>query len=217
LTYSITEENYLKAIFANGGNGQIISTNTLAAAIHIKASSVTDMLKKLKSKKLILYKPYEGCKLTVLGEKVALMLIRKHRIWETFLYQTLGFSWEEVHFIAEELEHIKSDQLINRLDAFLGFPKTDPHGDIIPDVNGNWKNNNATPLNETAIGVVCNVHRVRSHEIGLLEMLNHYKIKIGTSIEIIAKFAYDESIEVRLNGKENIVLSKTIAKNILVI
>lgn len=213
---TITEENYIKAIYKYGGSVQTISTNTLASEIKIKASSVTDMLKKLKIKKLISYKAYEGCKLTVQGEKIALGIIRKHRLWETFLCKTLGFDWNEVHVIAEELEHVGHPELINRLDAFLGFPETDPHGDAIPDANGKLHKMEVVPLSSLITGDTCIVCGVDSHEDGLLEILNHYQIQIGTLLEVITKFVYDESIEVKVNKKNVCVLPKAIVNNILI-
>ncbi len=211
-----TEENYIKAIYKQSEDNVYISTNELALAIRTKAPSVTDMLKKLKTKKVILYKPYEGCKLTNEGLKIALMIIRKHRLWETFLCNKLGFSWDVVHDIAEELEHIGNNELINRLDAFLEFPSTDPHGDVIPDKNGVMKKPANEKLSTKMIGTECVVFAVDSHEKGILELLNHYEIKLGTIIKIIKKFDYDESIEVIVNQKNTCVLPVAISKNILI-
>jgi DtxR family Mn-dependent transcriptional regulator len=213
---TITEENYLKAIYKNNGNTTYITTNTLAMEIAIKPSSVTDMLKKLKQKKLILYKPYAGCRLSGTGEQVALGILRKHRLWETFLCNTLGFAWDEVHGFAEELEHVGNTELINRLDSFLGHPQTDPHGDAIPDKNGKIKERLVEKLSNKKEGTIYTVSAVQSHEKGILEMLNHYKIKLGSPLEIISRFDYDESIEVRVNHKNNFVLPRAITNNILV-
>jgi DtxR family transcriptional regulator, Mn-dependent transcriptional regulator len=211
-----TEENYIKAIFKQSDKNAFISTNELAAAINIKAPSVTDMLKKLKVKKVITYKPYEGCKLTAEGVKMAVMIIRKHRLWETFLCTKLGFSWDAVHDIAEELEHIGNMDLINRLDAFLDYPETDPHGDFIPDKNGVMKKHSIEKLSTKNIGNECKVYAVDSHEKGILELLNHYEIKLGSTIQIIKKFDYDESLEVLVNQQHKCVLPNAITNNILV-
>jgi DtxR family transcriptional regulator, Mn-dependent transcriptional regulator len=214
--FTATEENYIKAIYKHQQLNESIATNTLAMAIQIKASSVTDMLKKLKTKKIIHYKAYEGCKLTASGEKVALSIIRKHRLWETFLSEKLGFAWSEVHEIAEELEHVGHPELINKLDAFLGFPEMDPHGDPIPDENGNVKKTGYKPLHDESIGKLLVVKSVKSHEKGMLELLDHYDISIGASIELLKKFDFDDSIEVKINKNKIAVLAQSITKNILV-
>src|ERR1700749_201692 len=133
---TLAEENYLKSIYHLSLNGAIASTNQLAAQLNTKASSVTDMLKKLAEKELINYTPYQGVTLTPPGEKIAINIIRKHRLWEYFLVEKLNFKWDEVHEMAEEMEHISSNELIDRLDKFMGYPKYDPHGDPIPDCNG---------------------------------------------------------------------------------
>src|ERR1700712_5852054 len=137
MKYSASKENYIKAIFHLQEQGQeSVTTNALADALQTKPASVTDMLKKLKTQKLLQYEKYRGVRLTAEGKKVAVQIIRKHRLWEYFLVEKLQFGWEEVHEIAEELEHISSKKLIDRLDAFLDFPQSDPHGDPIPDING---------------------------------------------------------------------------------
>ncbi|HIE45471.1 MAG TPA: metal-dependent transcriptional regulator, partial [Flavobacteriaceae bacterium] len=132
--FSITEENYLKAIFSLESNsGTVISTNHIAKKLETKASSVTDMIKKLALKNLLVYTKYKGVSLSSQGRKIATSIVRKHRLWETFLVDKLGFNWDEVHDIAEQLEHIKSDKLILKLDSYLEYPQSDPHGDPIPD------------------------------------------------------------------------------------
>src|SRR5437868_332834 len=136
---TFTEENYLKAIYHLSLQSESVSTNQIAASLNTKAASVTDMLKKLADKKLINYARYQGVTLTVEGERVALSIIRRHRLWEYFLVEKLSFKWDEVHDVAEELEHISSKELIDRLDDFMGNPKYDPHGDPIPDCNGLFK------------------------------------------------------------------------------
>ena len=138
--FSQSEENYIKAIYhLSAVSEKGISTNAIAEKLETKASSVTDMIKKLSEKKVVVYKKYHGVHLTEEGSKIAANVIRKHRLWEVFLVDKLNFSWDEVHDVAEQLEHIKSPKLINQLDALLGFPTHDPHGDPIPDKNGNLK------------------------------------------------------------------------------
>src|SRR5687767_4763554 len=136
--YSSSTENYLKAIFHLQKADGVVTTNDVANELQTRPASVTDMLKKLKAQKLLLYEKYQGFKLSNEGRKVALQIIRKHRLWEFFLVEKLNFGWDEVHEIAEELEHISSKKLIDRLDEYLGFPKSDPHGDPIPDSSGTF-------------------------------------------------------------------------------
>src|ERR1700760_653079 len=157
---TLAEENYLKSIYhlALNAETEMVSTNQLAALLNTKASSVTDMLKKLAEKGLINYTPYQGVSLTAAGEKIAVNIIRKHRLWEYFLVEKLQFKWDEVHEMAEELEHISSNELIDRLDKFMDYPKYDPHGDPIPDSNGLFKIHNLKPVSSIAInegGVIC--------------------------------------------------------------
>jgi DtxR family Mn-dependent transcriptional regulator len=137
---TLAEENYLKAIFhIEQETGKGASTSSISKSLNTRAASVSDMLRKLAEKKLISYEKYYGANLTNKGRHIAIMTIRRHRLWETFLVEKLNFGWDEVHEVAEDLEHIKSDQLINALDTFLGYPELDPHGDPIPDANGNWQ------------------------------------------------------------------------------
>ena len=138
--FSLSEENYLKSIYhLEAIHGKGISTNSIAKKLETKASSVTDMIKKLAEKEVLVYKKYQGVSLKTLGRKEAITIVRKHRLWEVFLVDKLNFSWDEVHDVAEQLEHIKSPKLIDELDVFLGFPKMDPHGDPIPDKEGNFQ------------------------------------------------------------------------------
>ena len=159
--YSQAEENYLKTIYSLEKDfGNEVSTNLIAGKIKTKASSVTDMLKKLANKELVVYKKYQGVYLTELGRLSALKVIRKHRLWECFLVQKLQFNWDEVHDIAEQLEHVKSEALINKLDAFLKFPKLDPHGDPIPDAHGRTILNKSISISAMKIGGVLRYHPV---------------------------------------------------------
>src|SRR3984885_5178673 len=143
---TFTEENYLKAIYHLSHESGSVSTNQIAAALNTKAASVTDMLKKLADKALINYEKYQGVTLTSAGQKIALHIIRKHRLWEYFLVEKLNFKWDEVHEMAEEMEHISSVELIDRLDKFMDYPKHDPHGDPIPDSDGKFKVHDLKPV-----------------------------------------------------------------------
>ena len=212
--FSKSEENYIKAIyhlsltFEKG-----ISTNAIANAIETKASSVTDMVKKLSEKKLLIYKKYQGVTLTDFGRKIAANIIRKHRLWEVFLVDKLKFSWDEVHEIAEELEHINSQKLINELDAFLGFPKRDPHGDPIPDKDGNLHTIEKSLLSsfkEQEVGICVGVEDSSSE---FLRFLDKQGIALGQQIEIMEKEPFDGSITIKIN-KKIISISIKIADNL---
>jgi len=197
LNYSTSEENYIKAIYHLQKDGTV-TTNELAAELQTRPASVTDMMKKLKVKKLVHYEAYQGFHLTAEGRKVALLIIRRHRLWEFFLAEKLKFSWDEVHAVAEHLEHVSSKKLIDKLDEFLGFPRFDPHGDPIPDANGKIETSRQVcltdlPLNRT--GIVC---YVSDQSVGMLELLGHKKIGIGTKIEVKKKFSYDNSLEIKI-------------------
>jgi DtxR family transcriptional regulator, Mn-dependent transcriptional regulator len=212
---SVSEENYLKQIYLLQQEHGSVSTNTLAKELKTKPASVSDMLRKLKDKKLVHYEPYKAFVLSEKGNKTALHIVRRHRLWECFLAEKLGFEWDEVHDIAEELEHVSSDSLISRLATFLGDPRFDPHGDPIPDSNGKM-----TKLKQVAITtlplhttkVVCGVS---DQSTAMLELLNHYGIGIGTTIQVVRYFDFDGSLELRI-GKKHQVLSHVVAKNIFV-
>ena len=213
---SPAEENYIKNIYHLQQPGGFVTTNELAATLGAKPASVTDMLKKLKTKKLLNYEPYREFNLSVAGKKAALAIVRRHRLWEYFLVEKLQFGWDEVHEVAEELEHIGSKKLIDRLDAFLNYPQTDPHGDPIPDSQGRLSNRRQQslldmPLNKTA--VVSGIGR-QTHE--MLELLQHKQILIGTKIEVRKKFPFDNSIELKIPNKPVMTISEQVAKNILV-
>lgn len=216
MNYTISEENYIKAIFHLQEEGGTVSTNALAERLSTKAASVTDMMKKLSAKKLLHYKPYYGFTLSTEGRKVALFIIRRHRLWEYFLSQKLGFAWEEVHPLAEELEHVSSKTLIDRLDAFLGFPTYDPHGDPIPDSKGKVaqrQNLSLLQLPKNTPGVVCHV---TNQSAEMLELLKHKDIGIGTRVEVKKLFPFDHSIELKVK-RHTITISEQLAKNIFVI
>lgn len=213
---SLTEENYLKAIYHLSANGsKAVLTNEIADAMKTKAASVTDMIKKLSSKRFILYQRYYGVKVTKQGKSEALILIRKHRLWETFLVQKLKFSWDEVHEIAEQLEHIQSPLLIQRLDEYLGFPMADPHGEPIPDKDGKVPVQSQTSLHETQPGYSGFIVSVKDDDSGLLKYLLKIGAIPGKRIRLVSKEEYDGSIVIEVEGKRTSI-SKMVSENILV-
>ena len=217
MKYSSSKENYLKAIFHLQEEGGIVTTNALANELQTRAASVTDMLKKLKTQKLLLYEKYKGFKLSNEGKKVALQIIRKHRLWEYFLVEKLRFGWEEVHEMAEELEHISSKKLVDRLDEFLGFPKTDPHGDPIPDGSGKISMKQQVSLLDLPLNVSAEVSNISDQSTEMLELLKHKSISIGTKLEVKKRFAFDNSIELKLKNQPAITISENVAKKVFVI
>ncbi|MGZ5135887.1 MAG: metal-dependent transcriptional regulator [Flavitalea sp.] len=217
MKYSSSKENYLKAIFHLQEAEGVVTTNALAHELQTRAASVTDMLKKLKTQKLLLYEKYQGFKLSNEGKKVALQIIRKHRLWEYFLVEKLHFGWEEVHEMAEELEHISSKKLIDRLDEFLGFPKTDPHGDPIPDTLGKFAMKQLISLAVVPLNVMVEVSKISDQSFEMLELLKHKSISIGTKLEVRRKFAFDNSLELKLKNQPPITISENVAKNVFVI
>lgn len=216
MKYSSSRENYLKAIFHLQEQNGIVTTNALANQLQTRAASVTDMLKKLKTQKLLLYEKYQGFKLSNEGKKVALQIIRKHRLWEFFLVQKLQFGWEEVHEMAEELEHISSKKLIDRLDEFLGFPKADPHGDPIPDSAGKIAVTQQVNILDIPINVPAEVSSISDQSTEMLDLLKHKSISIGTRIEVKRKFAFDNSLEIKIKNQPQVTLSENVAKKVFV-
>jgi DtxR family transcriptional regulator, Mn-dependent transcriptional regulator len=216
LNYSTSEENYIKAIFHLEKDGTV-TTNELSAELKTKPASVTDMMKKLKAKKLVHYKAYHGFHLTNEGKRVALLIIRRHRLWEYFLAEKLKFSWDEVHAVAEDLEHVSSKKLIDKLDEFLGFPRFDPHGDPIPDKDGKIETSRQVCLTELPLNIQAVICHVSDQSTGMLELLSHKKISIGTKLEIKKKFDFDQSLEIRIRQQQNVThISGELAKNIFV-
>ncbi len=213
-----SEENYIKAIFKLGHELEgKVPTSTLAVFLSTKASSVTDMMQKLAEKKIVNYKKYHGVTLTSTGKEIAVKMLRKHRLWELFLYRTLGFKWDEIHEIAEELEHVKSDVLIERLDRFLEYPQKDPHGDPIPDENGIFpeiKSELLSKLNKGFKGIVAGVKDKSSL---LLIYLDKIGIRPGTEIEIVGLNEYDYSFDLKINDLNLVHLSYKVVQNILMI
>ncbi len=215
---TISEENYLKTIFTLSKElNKGVSTSNIAEHLSTKASSVTDMVQKLADKSLVNYIKYQGVTLTPKGMEIAVKIVRKHRLWELFLFQTLGFKWSEIHQIAEDLEHIESDILIERLDKFLNFPLNDPHGDPIPDAKGNFPRDESFPLsrlNKETIAIVVGVDDKSSSFLTYLDKLG---IQLGTEIEIIDRYDFDFSVDIRINGLKRTHLSYQAVQNILII
>ncbi len=215
---SYTEENYLKAIYklSELNETEEVSTNEIAQELNTKAASVTDMLKKLADKKLIIYKKYQGVRISAKGEKVAINIIRKHRIWELFLVDKLKFKWDEVHDIAEQLEHIESDELIDRIDEYLGYPKYDPHGDPIPTKQGVFKGRKMVDLYDMSVGFVGNISGVSDHSPVFLQHLEKIGIGLGVEIKVEDKNQFDNSFWISIGKSDPIFISKEVAKNLLV-
>jgi DtxR family transcriptional regulator, Mn-dependent transcriptional regulator len=213
LNYTTSEENYLKAIFHLQGEEGTVTTNELAEKLQTRAASVTDMMKKLHAKKLLHYKPYYGFSLSPEGKKIAVHVIRRHRLWEFFLSEKLKFEWNEVHELAEELEHVSSRQLVDRLDEFLGFPQFDPHGDPIPDSKGRIRNINKIALIDLPLHRQAEVCQVTNQSDEMLELLNHKNISIGTRLEVKKHFEFDHTIEIKIKGTTSMI-SEQLAKNI---
>ncbi|MFT6203123.1 MAG: DtxR family Mn-dependent transcriptional regulator [Spirosomataceae bacterium] len=214
---SFTEENYLKTIYhLSGTENEVVSTSALAEASNTKAASVTDMLRRLSEKKFINYTKYQGVTLTPTGQKIALRIIRRHRIWEVFLVEKLGFKWDEIHEIAEQLEHINSAELINRLDAFLEYPSFDPHGDPIPNTDGKLPELTTTCLTDALEGKLMVVRNVSEDSTVFLQYLNRLQIKIGTLVKITERNKFDHSMFVMVNDNEQVMLSKSVTDNLFV-
>ena len=214
---SQTIENYIKAIYhLSESDSFSVSTSALSEHLVTTAASVTDMLKKLADQKLIEYVKYKGVKLTPNGRSLALQLIQKHRIWETFLHIKLGITWDEVHEIAEQLEHIKSDLLIDKLDESLNFPKYDPHGDPIPDATGKFTFRLQKPLIQVQPGEKVKVVGVKDHKTSFLKYLDSIPLAIEQTIEVKEKIEFDDSLIIKLNDDKSWTLTATAAENILV-
>jgi len=214
--FSRSEENYLKAVYhlSNGGHAEV-NTNSISEYIQTRAASVTDMIKKLAAKGLVNYEKYHGLTITKEGADAALQIIRRHRLWEVFMVSKLGMDWDEVHEVAEQLEHIKSDVLTERLDRYLDRPKFDPHGDPIPDENGKMSALEKLPLIDLKEGSEVLVIAVEHAEDTFLKYLNKVGIKIGVGIRVIEKFEYDGSMELLVGKKRTIQISGKTAQNIL--
>lgn len=214
--YTVSEENYLKTIFhISGKENRRVSTNDVAEVLQTKASSVTDMIQKLSDKKLIRYEKYKGVSLTPKGRKIAASIVRRHRLWEVFLVEKLHFSWDEIHEIAEELEHIRSEKLVDKLEEFLGFPKKDPHGDPIPDREGKMDHHKDFTLADLGVGELGIIVGVKEHSSDFLQYLDGVKLVLGARVEILKIFEYDRTI-VALTGNTELMLSERVGKNIYI-
>ncbi|RTL60225.1 MAG: metal-dependent transcriptional regulator [Sphingobacteriales bacterium] len=216
MNFTVAEENYIKAIWHLQRYNNDVTTNLLAGQLNTRPASVTDMLKKLKTKKLVHYEKYHGFSLTSEGKKIALGIIRRHRLWEFFLAEKLHFDWDEVHDIAEDLEHVSSKKLIDKLDEYLGFPKVDPHGDPIPDNQGKMETSSAIGLHELELNKTAEVSGVGNQSSELLELLKHKNIRIGTKLEVKKRFEFDQSLEIKIRNLPAFTISEQLAKNLLV-
>ncbi|MFB9055149.1 metal-dependent transcriptional regulator [Mariniflexile ostreae] len=211
---TLTEENYIKAIYHLGNQGaDNVNTNALAEAMQTKASSATDMIKKLSDKNYAHYKKYQGVSLTEQGKRIAVNIIRKHRLWEVFLVEKLNFTWDEVHEVAEQLEHIKSLKLVNELDAFLGFPTHDPHGDPIPDSDGHYSHSKSVNILEMKIGHEGVLALVKDSSDAFLKYLNKNNLALGDAIKVLDVEPFDGSVTIETQNGQ-IIISKTVANNL---
>lgn len=209
--FSEVEENYIKSVYHLQQSEALVTTTGLARHLNTSAASVTDMLKKLHSKRLIHYKPYKGFSLSKEGNRLALNIVRKHRLWEFFLVEKLNFSWDEVHDVAEQLEHISSPKLIEKLDAFLDHPQFDPHGDPIPDNMGRLNTRTEICLADLPLNKPAMVTSVINQTGELLQFLKDRKIVPGTRLEIKKKFGFDRSVEIKIKNKQALNLSEKLA------
>ena len=213
---TLTEENYIKAIYHLGKQGTTnVSTNAIAKEMATKASSVTDMVKKLSEKAYVDYKKYQGVSLTEAGKVIAVNIVRKHRLWEVFLVEKLNFSWDEIHDVAEQLEHIKSKKLVSQLDAFLGYPSHDPHGDPIPDATGQIQKIDKILLSEAKIGDACICVGVIDSSTEFLQYLDKHNIALGSHLKVLQREPFDNSITLKVDEKE-LIISSLIANNLFV-
>jgi len=214
--FTVSEENYIKSIYHLQRADDTVSTNALAERLKTKPASISDMLKKLQAKGLVNYNRYKGFRLTREGNKAALAIIRRHRLWEYFLVDQLQFSWEDVHEVAEQLEHVSNRKLVDKLDAFLGYPKFDPHGDPIPDGNGKINFQDQIPLFTLPLNTTAVITSVRSESSDLLSFLSSRKITIGTKVEVKRRLDFDNSLEVKVRSRQPIHISEQVANAIQV-
>ncbi len=214
--FSVSEENYIKSIYHLQQANDSVSTNALAHQLNTKPASVTEMLKKLQVKGLLNYNPYKGFRLSREGNKAALIIIRRHRLWEFFLVDKLQFSWEEVHEVAEELEHVRSKKLVDKLDVFLRHPKFDPHGDPIPDSSGKISVLEQLPLAHLPLNKQAVITSVQNQSSELLSFLSSRNIIIGTKLEVKRRLPFDNSIEIKFKNRQSINISEQVANAIQV-
>lgn len=216
---SHTEENYLKTIYklAEAEPGQDVSTNRIAAALATRAASVTDMLRRLADKELLRYEKYRGVQLTAEGRRLALLTVRKHRLWEVFLVQQLGFNWDEVHDVAEELEHVQSPLLMRRLDEFLSFPTLDPHGDPIPAEDGVMRRPAHRLLADLAVGERGTLAALKDTSAPFLQYLDKVGLPLGAQLKVLDKVAFDNSLELRINRDRVVLISAEVGRNLFIV
>lgn len=213
---SLTEENYIKSIYALSQATGEVFVSELAKKLEVKLPTVNSMIKKLASKKMVAYAPYQGIKLTEKGKREALGIIRKHRLAELFLVKVMGLGWEEVHDIAEQLEHVNSPRFYARIDELLNYPRFDPHGEPIPDINGKIQLQKRTSLNDLAEGETAIITAVAEDEKSFLDHLNAKSLQIGNRITIVKKELFDGSITLQLKSKKEVMLTHQVAERILV-
>ncbi len=214
---SSAEENYLKAIYKySSPRSESVSTNTIAQELSTSPASVTDMLKKLANKGLLDYEKYQGVRLSPQGTQIATMLVRKHRLWETFLVNKLDFAWDEVHDVAEQLEHIQSDLLIEKLDKFLDHPKYDPHGDPIPNIDGKFTLRDQQLLSSINIGERVSIVGVKRHDSEFLRYLTSINLALGSIFDVIKRHSFDQSISISTLDNNVIVLSPLVCESLYV-
>jgi DtxR family Mn-dependent transcriptional regulator len=216
---SFTEENYLKAIYylQQESDANEVSVNDIAEKMSTRPATVTDMLRKLSDKKLIKYEKYKKTQLSKTGHDCAVQIVRKHRLWEVFLHEKLQFSWDEVHEVAEELEHIRSAKLTERLDEFLGFPRFDPHGDPIPNAAGEVSPASNTTLSESEVGMILKLVAVKDTSSAFLQHLERFGLYIGVSLSIEEVLPFDHSVMVSIGKAVPVMLSNKITTNLLVV
>ena len=206
---SLAEENYLKEIYKlHEKSGAMVTTSALAETLQINAASVTDFIKKMASKKLISYEKSKGVILTEPGRQIALNIIRKHRLWEVWLVNKLNFKWDEIHEIAEQLEHVISNELIEKLDEHLGYPKSDPHGDLIPDSKGRFAKTSSKPLLDHKVGDKTKFVGVAEHSNSFLQYLTKNNIKLGDELLVESIEEFDSSFQVKVNSKDKKLLNE---------
>jgi DtxR family Mn-dependent transcriptional regulator len=207
-------ENYLKRIFLIEAGGGRVSTSSLSEKLQISPASVSEMVKRLADGGNVLYTPYKGVQLTEKGRRKALRIIRLHRLWELFLVKVLNYSWDEIHDEAELLEHITSEKLEQRLDAFLGYPTLDPHGDAIPTAAGVVNGANGVPLARAKAASVV-VKRVSDEDPEILKYADRLGISINKVVNVMEKISFDGSFRVKIGGKEHFISAK-LAENLFV-
>lgn len=218
VSLSFTEENYVKAIYSLTEKNASAETSTslIAEKLHTKPPTVSDMLRKLAEKKLISYEKYKKVALTKSGKQIAILIVRKHRLWEVFLHDKLHFAWDEIHEIAEQLEHIQSEELTTRLEKFLNYPKFDPHGDPIPSADGLLTRLQRITLSEVEVNGSCQVVGVKDSSPPFLQYLQQVNVGIGTKIKVLEKISFDGSLVLSLSGKVTISVSRKFADSLMV-